>query len=700
MAGLNLDDIPDEKSGVSLELDALPDDKRSLTDIRNEYLKAMSAKDTAKMKSLAEAYVVKEKKESPVSSAIGDSIRQFAKGVPLIGGQLDELNALTSSIMPGGPSYTEALDYQRARDRVFEKNNPKTSTALQLGGGLASGVGIAGKVAPMLGNASRAAILGTGAAGGAALGASDAYLRSDRTGVDALKDAAVGGMVGSAFGVAAPVVAKGVGKAVTSGINAMNANKALAKMGLSRPTGDILQRSLIADNIASPQNENAFMAAGPTRMVADAGPATVGLLDTAIQRGGPAASSALNAVGNRAAMANKTLNTALNKSLGGAPGGLLSGNRAIREGSSAARSAAYNAAYDLPIDYSSDAGRAVEDLLKRVSGKHIASANELMRLGGHQSRQILANIADDGTVTFSRMPDVRQVDYITRSLNQAAKSGEGQGALGGQTPIGIASQNLSGKLRDALKQAVPQYADALNTAAGPIRSIQARELGSKLLSTSMTRDAVKEAMRGMGNAEKRSVAEGIRANIDDVLANVRTAFSDPNMDAREAIAGLKQLSSRSARDKIAAVIGDDPARALFAQLDEAGRALQLKAGIAQNSKTGARAMVKESIDNITAPGMLGEFMQGKPIGGLQRLVQRTMATSPADMTAMQDRYYKELADFLTIPQGADADKAIKGLLDAYLKQQSASTAGNAMGLLSAGGVVGAIPSVYQSIPRR
>ncbi len=50
-----------------------------------------------------------------------------------------------------------------------------------------------------------------------------------------------------------------------------------------------------------------------------------------------------------------------------------------------------------------------------------------MQLEGNQSQQILARVGDDGAVTFERLPDVRQIDYITRALRQAAESGEGQG---------------------------------------------------------------------------------------------------------------------------------------------------------------------------------------------------------------------------------------------------------------------------------
>ncbi|MCZ4093046.1 hypothetical protein [Sinorhizobium psoraleae] len=51
----------------------------------------------------------------------------------------------------------------------------------------------------------------------------------------------------------------------------------------------------------------------------------------------------------------------------------------------------------------------------------------------------------------------------------------------------------------------------------------------------------------MSAAERRGVAQGIRSQIDEKIANVTRAVQDGNMDAREAIKGLKDLSSRAAR---------------------------------------------------------------------------------------------------------------------------------------------------------
>src|SRR5690606_4306882 len=139
--------------------------------------------------------------------------------------------------------------------------------------------------------------------------------------------------------------------------------------------------------------------------------------------------------------------------------------------------------------------------------------------------------------------------YITRALNDLAEAGEGSGALGGQNALGRAYQNLSREIRDTLRDLVPEYGTALETSADPIRRSKAVELGSRLLSRGMTRDQVSEAVRGMTGPERQALAQGVRSQIDDAMANVTRSVQDGDMPAREAIKALRDLSSRANREK-------------------------------------------------------------------------------------------------------------------------------------------------------
>lgn len=391
--------------------------------------------------------------------------------------------------------------------------------------------------------------------------------------------------------------------------------------------------------------------AGADAMLADAGPNAKAILDTAIQRGGPGGVSARDAIAARTGKATSAIADALDNNLG-APEGITAARSAIRTGSAPARSAAYKAAYEAPIDYAAPGGQTIEEIVKtRVPQSAINEANALMRAEGNQSKQILAKVADDGSVTFENLPDVRQLDYITRGLNEVADQADGAGKLGGQTAKGRAYSNLAQELRGHLKDLVPEYGQALETAADPIRRSKAVELGSKLFSAGTTRDQVDEAVRGMTQAEKDAVAQGVRSRLDDAMANVTRTIQDGDTPGREAIKAIKDLSSRANREKLEAVIGKQKADALFSEVDRATTSFDLKASVAENSKTYARQETAAKVAQMTEPGAIGQALQGKPLKAGQRIAQAMTGQTPEKITAKQDAVYSQLADILTRPAG-------------------------------------------------
>jgi hypothetical protein len=267
----------------------------------------------------------------------------------------------------------------------------------------------------------------------------------------------------------------------------------------------------------------------------------------------------------------QTLDTAF-----GAPIGIGRVSTAVREGSAPARSQAYEAAYAQPIDYASIPGRNLEALMTRVEQAApgtIALANRLMAGEGVQSNQIMASIAPNGAVTFTRLPDTRQIDYITRALNQMAHSGDGAGAMGGQTDIGRIMGNLAREIRDNLRVANPAYGEALQTAATPIAQRQALLFGQELLNRNMPRDVAAERIAAMSEPELAFVRQGVRSQLDEALANVRAALANPDTGMREAQQTLAQLSSRAVRDKIALLLSPDDANRFFDQIDNAAQML-------------------------------------------------------------------------------------------------------------------------------
>lgn len=587
-----------------------------------------------------------------VSAGFGDEAVSAARG-------------LTSALTGGsfGGAYNLAQEVQRQQLAQERAEHPVRSAVGQIGGALATAPAF-GTLFPAVAGAPLAARMLAGAGTGGAYGAAEGFGSGSGL-VDRLKQAGVGGLLGAGIGGAVPVAIEGVKAAANKALDYTSITKALQQLGIGRPAGDAVMRSMAADDAFAGSGAANIAAAGPQGMLVDAGPAARGALDAAAQSGGPAARIARQATDQRGVQANQDLVSALNAVLGGPPQGVGTMTSGIRQGTQAARRTAYDAAYAAPIDYSAPLARDLETALTRVPAKAVAKANELMQVEGAQSQQIMANIAADGSVVFERMPDVRQIDYITRGLRHLAEAGEDAGALGGRTDFSRSYTNLSQDIRGTLRQLVPEYGTALETAADPIARVQATRLGAEMLRPGMARDEVVAAVKGMTGPERQAMQQGIRSHIDELMANVKAAASDPNQDARETWRALNQLNSRAVKEKLAAVLDPAQADALATEIGRATKAAELYAGMNRNSATYGRMAVAEVNKELQQPGAVGSLMEGRPLQATQRGLQFLFGRTPQDKVAATDEMNKQIAEVLTGARGPAALAELLALSRAY-----------------------------------
>jgi len=631
---------------------------------------------------IADAYVSREQSErakaggvTGVLNAAENFTRDFARGVPIVGGALDEISAAGSAMMGG--DYGEALDYQRARDRFNESQFGGLSTATQVGGGIASGVG----AAKVLGLGRTGAVparfmptipqaLGSGAAG-AGIGAADMFTRGEGGLENRAGNAAIGAVLGFPLGVASPYIAAGAAAGTQRLMDFLTSDTALRRLGISREAANILIRQLSTDDTLTATGAQRIRNAGPDAMLADAGQASENLLDTALQKSGPGSTAAREAIEQRAVAANRGLTQQLDTTFGPAVG-VETRQAGIRQATAGARGAAYDDAYDAVIDATTPEGQAVAALWGRVRQPRRAAANALLEEAG-------LPIIEDGA-----MPTVRQLDYVTRALNTVARSAEGQGALGGINDVGRSAQNLAQELRQAARTAVPEYGVALDTAADPIRRIQAIEFGSTLLNSRVTREQVVQELRGASAAERRAMIQGVRDQLDEVVANVKSMASDPNIDARQLRQVIGDLSSGAAREKVTALLGQNQARAFFGQLGRFERAIQLRAAVARNSKTFARSDIDQQVKAQIEPGIIGSALNGDFAQAVKKAVQMITGESPERRLAMEDAIYGEIARALTTVRGQNAETMLRRLQAAIQARATTSRASTAAQRLTRG----------------
>lgn len=543
-----------------------------------------------------------------------------------------------------GERYDRALEAERQQNARFRDEYPVSSTAAEIAGNVAA---VAATPLAMAGAPVKGASLGAnmlrGAGAGAGFGAAYGFGSGEGGAGERAASAALGSGLGAVGGAAVPAIAAGAGKAAEKALS----SQAAKRLGMSKPVYGTL-RNTLADDTAIGGGASRIAAAGDDAMLADAGPGSVNLLDAVAQYPG-GRQVAIPAVSQRAGAANTQAASALDDALVRGRGATGSAD-AIRATTAGARDRAYREAYESAIDYASPVGRELDDLLSRVPSRAVSDANRLLSLEGLPP------------ITQGAKPNVQQLDYIKRALDGMARSGEGQGALGGQTPLGGAYQGLARAIRDKTAEAVPAYRNALSTAADPIRRKQALDFGYKLLRPGVSRKDVLDEVAGMTPAERNEAAFAVRDYISDVTANVRKAQTDTNLDARQAYKALSDLSSENARTKVAALIGDDAASSLFGELDRLGMAFQVRAAVAQNSKTAQRQLFNDALREQTEEGIVNAARQGEPGNLAKATWQRFTGATPADRQRVAEKSAEEMARMLTGVRGREAQTLAQRLM--------------------------------------
>ena len=577
---------------------------------------------------------------------------QAVSGVPFVGEYTDEAVGMFNP---------KAMEAMRTGREALEATRPIEAAALKVGGAVAGGAAML-RVLPTLGGSTLGATAFRGAGAGAGLGVAEGAVsgygrgEGDTRMGEAQTGALIGGAVGGAVGLVAPVVGAGIREAWKN-YKGRSVTEISRSFGISTDAAKVVRTAIENDDLTAAQA--ALQRAGSTSMLADAGPSTQRLLDVSVTSGGAAPRIAGEAVTERAREAGVKMTTVLDDILG-APEGAGALQRGIRQDTQQARSQSYRVAYAQPIDYSRPRGRALESLLTRVPQGAINRANELMRIEGQQSSQILAKIAPDGSVTYKRMPDVRQIDYMTRALGDVAEAQNAAGKLGGTTQLGRATSNLQRQVRTVLRREVPQYGTALDTAADAISRVKAVDLGRDALSSTTTREMVRDGMMGASAPERSAAKAGLRSAIDDTLARVNAVATDPNTDIREFQKLANNiLRNRATRDKMAVILGQGDADRLYQELDEAVVSLELRAAIARNSATQQRQAIAGAVEAITAPGALSQILAGEPVNAAKRVTQLFTGTTPEARALRTMGIYDEIAQSLVGIRGTQAQQALR-----------------------------------------
>tara|TARA_R110000737_G_scaffold213210_1_gene230367 strand:+ start:870 stop:3143 length:2274 start_codon:yes stop_codon:yes gene_type:complete len=412
-------------------------------------------------------------------------------------------------------------------------------------------------------------------------------------------------------------------------------------------------------------------AAGNDGMLADAGDAADALIDAAAASGPTATQATQKVVGDRAEAASATISQTMDETLGAAPTGARTASEEISQRTAPARTKAYGEAYSKPIDYASDQGRAIEEVLSRISPKSmrqaIEEANADMLADGVKNKQIMATIADDGSISFSEMPNIQQLDYIKRSLGNMANDLKDP-VTGALPSTAIRFGKLAGQLKKAIGDAVPEYNVAVKVGGDKIAEDEALDLGMKLLNPKTTREQVARQMVNASDAEKQAAKLGVRNHIDDTLANVKSSIATPDTDVKEAMKILADLSSRANLAKLRLIIGSKGVEKMQKELEVVRRSLTLRSAVAKNSATAQRQAIQTTSKAILNEGPWQMIKQGKPLESIKESVKLLTGSNASGQAMRESAMYTDVIKALTEKRGKDAVIALKIMDDAIKKQ--------------------------------
>jgi hypothetical protein len=253
-------------------------------------------------------------------------------------------------------------------------------------------------------------------------------------------------------------------------------------------------------------------------------------------------------------------------------------------------------------------------------------------------------------------------------MQRIAYSDQYTDKFGRPTGKGADLNIVAGKIRDALGRAVPSYDRAVSMGGNAIRERQSGELGSILLNDRVTRDELTEAIRGASKTEMDALRLGVRNQIDEIMANVKTSISAGDQNAiEEARKLLRQLSSGANKQKLQMILAPQKYGKLNTKLSEIRAALELQANVAPNSATAIRQQVMKDIEEITGLGIVGSAMRGEPLQAGQRVVQALTGMTDASMVERRTGILTEIAQALTTKRGREAQVALTYVSEAIEK---------------------------------
>jgi hypothetical protein len=559
----------------------------------------------------------------------------------------------------------------RALQKAMASERPLETFALQAGVGVAEVYGLVKrfpKLAELFaGKAGDSMISRTIMSAG---GKDEGSIKDRLINPETAMDTAIGTGTGAAIGAPLPLIGAGIRRSVDS-LRSADIPLISQALGVSRSAAMVIKNAFASGGDID-DAINAVNRAGKSGMLVDAEEAAMSLADAAGNAGARPASIISKSMSDRASALNTQLENTLAKNLGTetSPKKVIA---ELRGRNQADRTKAYNKAYNTPIDYSSAAGRNIEDVLDTIDGKIVKSAidtaNNRMRRDGFKNQQIKATILDNGDVEYETLPNVMQLDYLKRAVQRLAEKSKGE--FGQATDDSRFYSSIARDLKNAIDDAAidPQtgervYSQAVRMGGDVIGEENAFKLGRDVLKPNVKIDDIEEVLGDSpSDIQLQAMRMGMGQYIKELLGDVKAVPSDPDIAARQLDAFVRATSSDNAKRKIMQVMGAD-ANILLRQIDEVAQSATVRAKMRDNSRTNIRQNIQDTVEAQIQPGPIGTLARGEGLSSARKIIQEVTGMTDEAVDERKVQIYTEIAQALTNKNTAQAKKALQILKDA------------------------------------
>ena len=591
-------------------------------------------------------------RERPVAARVVSA----ARAVPFVGEGIDEATGHFARLTGGEGAEVNVLSGMRLMHDAMDQRRPVESALTQAGVGTVSALPLAAYALPSrLEGFTPAQAIIRGGIGGATAGAGEGVVSgflAGRGGFDdrlrsAKERAVFGGVLGGVLGGAAPAISGGAAR--LSATPAVRRFAAMAKeKGIAPETLGLLGRRIAA--------EEGVDVATPTRAasLAETSQRFVPALDVGLLTEAPGSvfarqlliSQADEAAGNVVSIMDDVL---------GEPAGRSALIKDIMQSSAPERARLYADAYSQPVPYSDE----LREMLRRVPDDVISRANELMQVEGVPGRQIRMVTDALGNPQIERLPNMQQLDYITRALQDRGFSE--QAAPAAQR----AYRGLTQEMREELDRLIPEYAAARSAAAETIGDREAVQAGYEIFRRQMPVEEVQEILSEFTtDGQRLNVRAGLRQYIEDRMGQALEPLSQRASDAdiasrSEGLRALRDLiGTPAARQKLVLVLGDDAAEDLISRLRGEIPAFQM-AQLGYNSKTEPRGDVRVGERSANEQGPITDIRQGEVTRAIARLPGRVLGYGAESAEEVTRRAFGEAAPIIARQRTPESLEALR-----------------------------------------